>query len=212
VLEQRSPNGECWELLNSITNEERAQLIHFSQCRIAHFGLTKIQAEELYQQALCSIIQGIHREEDDKSKRKGRKPRPIDVQSRANFLNYVRGAINSIAEGWARLRKTGHHCSLNHCSLDVIQDVVSAPADTSVEFRELKSSLFSALRKRAPSRLLPTIEAWEQLPDGCIPCVTGRKHVIAVRKLAQKIARQLGYAPPAICPGTSSSPEELAST
>lgn len=194
MLEQRSPNGECWEFLNSITNEERSQLIYFAQRRLSHFALRIDRDEELYQQALCSIVQGIHRQESDDSTQEGRKPRPVDVQSRPNFLNYVRGAINSIAEGWARPNQRNGYRAM-HYPLDVVQEFIAAPKDTSVDFRELSTELFSALRKQAPAKLLPTIDAWEKAPDGRIPRVTNRKHVFAVRKLSQKIARELGYAP-----------------
>ena len=98
--------------------------------------------------------------------------------------------INSIVEGWART----HHRN-GHCSLDVIQDIVAAPEAAQVEYQDLIVQLFTRLRQRAPARLLPTIDAWEQSPDGRIPCVTTRKHVCAVRRLAQQIVIDLGLAP-----------------
>ena len=142
---------------------------------MAHFGLNFEDALDLYQQAVYAILHG-------------RNPNSADLADRDAFLNYIRGAINSVVEGWARtFRREGK----KNCSLDLIPELV-APVDTNVEFSDLKEQLFARLRRRAPARLLPTIDAWEKAPDGRIPCVTSRKHVFAVRQMAQRIAVELG--------------------
>ena len=123
----------------------------------------------------------------------GRKPNPGDLLSKDTFLNYVRGVINSIVEGWWRTSKTQHR--KKHFSLDLIQDYLAAPKDSQVEFADLVAELFTRLRQLAPARLLPTIDAWEKAPDGKVPCVTSRKHAAAVKRLAQQIARDLGVTP-----------------
>ncbi len=96
----------------------------------------------------------------------GRNPGPEDLQTKDTFRNYIRSVINSIVEGWART----HHRN-GHCSLDVIQDIVAAPEAAQIEYQELLAQLFVRLRQRAPARLLPTIEAWEQSPDGRIAMI-----------------------------------------
>lgn len=56
-------------------------------------------------------------------------------------------------------------------SLDVIQDIVAEPEAVQIEYQELLAQLFARLRQRAPACLLPSIEAWEQLPDGRIAMI-----------------------------------------
>ena len=155
----------------------------FAQRRLVHFGLPSNRDEDLYQQALYVVLKGI-------AGQGGRNPGPEDLQTKDTFRNYIRGVINSIVEGWART-----HYRNGHCSLDVIQDIVAAPEAAQIEYQELLAQIFARLRQRAPARLLPTIEAWEQSPDGRIPCVTSRKHVCAVRRLARQIAHELGVVP-----------------
>jgi len=170
--------------LNALTADERNQLVFFAQRRLAFFGLPTELSEDLYQQSTIGVIGGT------------RHPREQDLASQEAFLNYMRGIINSVAEGWSR-----RECSVtkeyrsNHCSLDVIQDMVAKPDADPQGFKDLRETLFRRLREEAPARLLPTIDAWEQCPDDRIPCVTGRKHVYLVRQLAQKIARKLEFTP-----------------
>jgi hypothetical protein len=187
-LEERATEQDAWVLLESLTKDERTQLISFAKGRLAHFGIPTIRDEDLYQQSVCAVLRGI---QGSKERKSGRNPRPQDTASKEAFIQYLRGVINSIAEGWARIEYRNPHCSL-----DVVQAVIAAPKDVEADFREMKAMIFSRMRTAAHARLIPTIDAWEQAPDGRIPCVTSRKHVFAVRKLSQKIARDLGYAPP----------------
>jgi len=176
-------HARCEGFLQSLTADERAQLTSFAQRRLVHFGLPANRDEDLYQQALYVVLKGI-------AGQGGRNPGHEDVKTKDTFRNYIRGVINSIAEGWART----HHRN-GHCSLDLIQDIVAAKEAAQVEYQDLIAQLFTRLRQRAPARLLPTIDAWERSPDGRIPCVTTRKHVCAVRRLARQIAIDLGLAP-----------------
>ena len=170
--------------LNALTADERNHLVFFAQQRLAFFGLPTDLSDDLYQQSTVGVISGT------------RHPRAQDLASQDAFLNYMRGVINSVAEGWSR-----KECSVtkeyrsNHCSLDVIQDMVAKPEADPQGFKDLRETLFRRLRAEAPARLLPTIDAWEQCPDDRIPCITNRKHVYLVRQLAQKIARELEFTP-----------------
>jgi hypothetical protein len=154
---------------------------------MAKFGLDFQIADDLFNQAMCTVLRGM---EDGDA---GRKPNPEDLLSKDTFLNYLRGVINSVVEGWWRADRTRHR--KDHCSLDLIQDYLAAPRDTQVEFADLNTQLFTQLRQRAHARLLPTINEWEQAPDGKIPCVTSRKHTAAVKLLARQIAVGLGFTP-----------------
>lgn len=162
-------------------------MIHFAERRLAHFGLDTQNGSDLFQQSIYAILQGI-------TGSGGRNPNTADLANRAAFQNYLRGVINSIAEGWARtFRREGK----NTCSFDLITDGFADSANTreNVEFTDLKTQLFTRLRERAPARLLPTIDAWEKMPDGRIPRVTSRKHVCSVRQLAKQIVIELGFGP-----------------
>ena len=160
-------------------------MIHFAQRRLAHFGLSNDldnDANDLFQQAIYAVLKGLDGKE-------GRKPNPQDVENEVSFQNYLRGVINSIAEGWARTYHREH--KNEHCSLDLIQESIADVPDGHIEYQDLKIQLFSRLRRQVPARLLSTVDAWEKAPDGRIPCVVSRKHVGAVRRIAQQIARDL---------------------
>ena len=162
-------------------------MTHFAERRLAHFGLDLQSSNDLVQQAIFAILRGI-------SGNGGRNPNPADLENRAAFQNYLRGVISSVAEGWARThRREGK----NTYAFDLIQESFTDPVNTqeNLEFSDLKTELFSRLRERAPDRLLPTIDAWEKMPDGRIPCITSRKHVCSVRQLAKEIVLELGYGP-----------------
>jgi hypothetical protein len=163
-------------------------LTHFALRRLAHFGLDLQRYEDLFQTALCAVLRGIDGEAGE-----GRTPNQRDLESANTFKNYIRGVINSIAEGWARTHHTQRQW--DHCSLELVQETLAAPQESQIEFRDIKRELFTRLRQRASTRLLPTIDAWEESPDGRIPCVTSRKHVCAVKRLAQHIARELDFTP-----------------
>ncbi|MGA2659369.1 MAG: hypothetical protein ABSH34_17835 [Verrucomicrobiota bacterium] len=183
-----SADARCDELIQSLTDEERARLTRFAERRLGHFGLRDREPKELFHQAICSVLRGL-------SGDGGRRPNPRDMAGRDSGLNYLRGAINSVAEGWAC---TFYSEDENNCSLDALPEFLPAAADTlkSVEYADFVAELFKRLRQRAPARLLPTIDAWEKPPDGRIPIVTSRKHTAAVRRLARQIAIELGISPP----------------
>ena len=174
-------------LITELTNSAEAQmdLILFSRRRLAHYGMSndlENEANDLLQQAICVVLKGI----DGKD---GRKPSDEDVESKEAFQNYMRGVINSIVEGWARTYHRERRYS--HQSMDAIQEFFADVKHNQIEYQDLKEQLFTRLRRQIPGRLLQTVEAWERAPDGNIPCVVSRKHVCAVRKMAQQIAREL---------------------
>jgi hypothetical protein len=189
--DERTILNACEDLLQSITTKELAKLTRFAERRLTHFGANIEDANDLFQQAIYAILHGING-------RGGRIPRPTDLANRDAFQNYLRGAISSIAEGWSRIH---HRVAKRTSSLTTLEPVLFGSANTgdNVEFADLIAQLFSQLRKRAQPHLLPTIDAWEKAPDGCIPCVTSHKHVYCVRRLAQQIAvrLELGTSPSA---------------
>jgi len=159
---------------------------------LAHFGLNVEDADDLFQQAVYAILHGTKGNGEG-----GRTPRPLDLQNEVVFSNYLRGVISSIAEGWARTYRRETRVTY---SLEILQEILADPTNTRniVEYEDLKRRLFEVMRELAgdQSKLLPTINAWEKDPHGRIPCVTSRKHVLAVRRLAQEAAQPLGLAPP----------------
>jgi DNA-directed RNA polymerase specialized sigma24 family protein len=152
---------------------------------LAHFGIRndlESDAHDLVQQSLYAVLRGIHGKD-------GRKPNSKDLRSTRNFLNYLRGVVNSTAEGWARTyhRENGK----THQSLDLIQECIPDPKHDQIEYKDLERQFFTRLRSIVPARLKQTVNAWEKAPDGLIPCVISRKHVCSVRKYAQGIAMEL---------------------
>ena len=188
-------NAAQLELLNAIqavvaaiTPEERAQLTQFARHRLAHFGMNLGEADDLYQHSISAVLTGG-------AKKRGRKPNSADLANRAAFQNYLRGVINSVVEGWARRH---HRVTKRTHPLHPLESVLpTSPATwTQIEFTDMQAQLFGRLRKLAPARLLPTIDAWQKAPDERIPCITSRKHVCSVRQLAQQIAPALGLERP----------------
>lgn len=183
ITQLELPNG-IQAVVAAIIPAERAQLIQFARRRLDHFGMNAGEADDLYQQAICAVLNGG-------AKKRGRKPNAADLATRGAFQNYLRGVINSVAEGWARKH---HRVTKRTYPLHPMESVLPSSPGTwaRIEFTDLQAQLFGRLRQLAPARLLPTIEAWQRAPDERIPCVTGRKHVCSVRRLAQQIAPKLG--------------------
>ena len=169
-----------------LTAAEQAYLTHFAKRRLAHFGLDFQLADDLYHQVIYAVLRGV---EDET----GRKPNPQNLRSKKKFIEYLKGVVNSIVEGWWRTSRTQH--KRDHCSFQLVEEFLVVPQKAPIEFQDLQSQLFTRLRQQAHARLLPTINAWEQAPDGLVPCVTSRKHTAAVKVLARQIAQELGFTP-----------------
>lgn len=185
--------GRPQELLNSITSKERTDLIRFAYYRLKHFSMPVDWDQDLYQEATAAVVRGLEGIEGE-----GRKPNAWALKDKENFNKYLKGAIRSIAEGWARTWRKTHQ--KQHDSADLMYEVLMSPHRGQVEYLDLVSKLFNRLHQIAPARLLPTIVAWEQALDGNIPTVTSRKHTAAVKQLAQKILVEMGIVPNSIKP------------
>lgn len=179
--------GRCRELLESITPEERTDLAKYADYRLGRYGMHSYGALDLMQDAFCAIVRGL--EFDDE----GRKANAWAVENRDHFIKFVKGVIRSIAEAKFRNWKTTHQ--RDHHSADLMYEIIAGRHNGQVEYLELTRKLFKLLYERAPARLHATIMAWEKALDGKIPNITGRKHMYAVKALAQKILAELGAVP-----------------
>jgi DNA-directed RNA polymerase specialized sigma24 family protein len=168
-----TPNDNVQTLLQALSQEDQARLTHFAAKRLCHFGVRTHDAEDLFQQAMYAILSG------------GRQPAPRDLATQEAFKNYIRGVINSVSEGWSRAQHRTHHCSL-----DLIGDTLESPTENH-GLKDIKIQIFARMRQLAPERLSPTIDAWEQSPDGRVPVITSRKHSAAVNALARQAAKEI---------------------
>lgn len=180
--------ARCEVRLSELSQPDIANLTEFAARRLTAFGLSQLAAEDVAQRALVAVLQGLE------SDRGGRTPRPVDVEEKNAFLNYLRGAISSIVEAMGRKRefRTEH---------DQWEDGLSPAADRSTlspakiaEMTDLREQLFPRLRARAPWRLKRTIDAWETVftESDRIPAPGHRRYVREVRNLAQVIISELG--------------------
>lgn len=185
--------GRCRELLESITSKERSILIKSARYRLKHFSMPANWDEDLYQEATTAVVRGFEGIQGE-----GRKPNAWALQDKEHFCKYLKGAIRSIAEGWARTWRKNKQ--KEHASADLLYDVLMTPHRGQVEYLDLVTQLFKRLLERAPKRLLPTIFAWQDALDCNIRTVTSRKHVEAVKQLARKILVEMGAMPESIKP------------
>ena len=112
-------------------------------------------------------------------------PRPVDLESKGAFLNFIRGAISSISEAMGRKQKL-------RTEYRPWKDDLASPPDQSMrtpaenaELSDLQSQLFPLLRSQAPRRLKRTIDAWEAVfhESYRIPARGHRRYVSEVKAL-----------------------------
>lgn len=191
----RMKTPECLEIrkltearLNELQTADITNLTEFAERRLSAMGLNPVTGADVTQRALAAILQGLE------SDQRGRVPRLVNIESKDAFLNYVRGAISSGIEAMSRKPQfrvehepwqDGHAGSTDPHSL--------SPAAVA-QLSDLKAQLFQRLRARAPSRLRPTIDAWESvfLHSDRIPAPGHRRYVGEVKNLARKIVTDLG--------------------
>jgi len=178
----------CEVRLGELTEKDIANLTEFARHRLAAQGLTGSAADDATQRALVAILRGL---ESDQG---GRMPRPVDVENKNMFLNYVRGAISSVSEAMGRHEKVRSKHQPELEALTPSQDESVLTPDTKAELCDLQDQLFPRLRAQAPRRLQPTIDAWEAvfLESDRIPARGHRKYVGEVRHLAKRIVAELG--------------------
>src|ERR1017187_6040973 len=141
--------GRPRELLDSITSKERTDLTRFAYYRLKHFSMPVDWDKDLYQEATAAVVRGL-----DGIEGEGRKPNAWALKDKENFYKYLKGAIRSIAEGWARTWRNTHQ--KQHDSADIMYEVLMSPHRGKVEYLDLVIELFKRLHQRAPARLLPT--------------------------------------------------------
>jgi hypothetical protein len=177
----------CETRLREITKVDSADLTEFAECRLIVLGVSPSSGEDLTQRAFQQVLQGLETDQG------GRQPRLVDVANKPAFLNYLRGVISSLVYGMTT--KCGFRAE--HRQWD---DEMPAPGGTGnapakdVELNDIRNQLFPRLRALAPSRLLPTIAAWESVFEHTdrIPTRGKRANGREVKNLAKKVLSELG--------------------
>lgn len=178
----------CELRLGEITPADIATLTRFAACRLASFGASPSGGEDVAQRAFLAVLQGLETDQG------GRRPRLVDVADEPSFENYLRGIVNSIAEGMTRTRKFGAQQTEWNDNLPCERPEAQSPS-RDAQLSDLEGQLFQRLRERAPRRLIPTIDGWRSVfpYSDQIPSIRGRrKYVAQVRELAGTILSELG--------------------
>jgi hypothetical protein len=175
---------DCGFWLDRLTTENLTHLGCFAGSRLIRFGLSTEFKEDLTFKALAAVVRGTS------GTGHGRRPRPQDLENTEAFLNFLRGAVASTVEAFARRAEHGHE----HTPLDGLVGI-TLPAGTDPDhvMADLKTQLFERLRARAPARLAPTIRVWEAefLWSDRVPSYPNSHHARAVRQLAKEIIFEL---------------------
>lgn len=176
----------CEARLNEIEEADRANLQEYAECRLVVLGASPRYGEDVTQRAFQLVLQGLEMGQD------GRKPRMTDVVNKPAFLNYLRGVISSVAYGI--IRKSGFRAE--HKPWDDDRPGTAAPGNSpeqNAELNEFRYQFFQRLRKRAPERLLSTIDAWESVftETDRIPAPSRREYVAEVRNLAKEVISEI---------------------
>lgn len=189
----KSPESElaalCEARLGEFTRADSADLAEFAECRLIVNGISPTNGEDVTQRALQLVLQGL---ESDQG---GRRPRLVDLTDKSAFMNYLRGIISSLVYGMTHKSGFGADCTFNEDDeeqTDLVHDQ-GAGAKTP-EWNDLRDQMFPRLRARAPSRLHPTINAWEAVFTQAdrIPAPMGPDHAREVRNLARTVLTELG--------------------
>ncbi len=178
----------CEVRLNELSAADIANLTEFAERRLAALGLNPSAAEDATQRALMAILRGME------SDRGGRKPRPVDLETKDSFEDYARGVIYSVIEGMGRRREfIGEHNAWDD-SKAVDQEAAEPTPSEHAELTDLRNELFPRLRARAPKRLQRTIDAWETVftESDRIPARGHRRNVTEVKNLARQVISELG--------------------
>jgi hypothetical protein len=176
------------ERLQQLTTAELDHLKQFAEIRLSRAGLITFHAEDLVSKALNSVICGM---QDD---RKGRHPRPDELETSAAFLDFLRGAVCSTVEAYTRHRELHYPHYTMDVEPGVFQMLGPTAPDLDINLRDLKRALFSKLRATAPPRLHKTLDTWEEifLWSDAIPNVPNARHAYDLRQLARKAFNELG--------------------
>ena len=177
----------CHIRLAEITDADSAALTQFAKCRLMAVGIASSYGEDVAQRAFQAVLEGLE------IRRHGRRPRLLDIESKAAFQNYMRGVISSTIG--VMMRKRGFRSEHLQWDDNIHPRAPGGRASAcELEMRDLREQLFIRLRARAPRRLLRTIDAWESvfLYSDRIPARGHRIYVSEVRNLAKEVIRELG--------------------
>ena len=178
----------CEVRLNELSPADLANLTEFAERRLVALGLNPSAGDDATQHALMAILQGM---ESDQG---GRKPRPVDLENKDTFVNFVRGVISSIIEGMGRKRQFRMEHKVWEDGIAVASEGAEPTPCERAEVTDLRDQLFPRLRARAPKRLRRTIDAWEAVftQSDRIPARGHRRNVGEVKDLAQQVISELG--------------------
>jgi len=175
---------DCAFWLDRLSATDLAHLATFAERRLIRFGLSPKFKEDLTAKAVAAVVRGVS------GKPGGRRPRAQDLENAQVFLNYLRGAVASTVEAFARRAEHRHE----HMALDgrIMCPLPAVPAPDQ-GMLDLGIQLFKHLKARAPVRLGSTIRFWEaqfQWSDR-VPPFPNAHHARAVRRLAREIVLEL---------------------
>jgi len=177
----------CANRLSCVSKEELKHLRGFAKDCLERFRLPTTFTDDLTSKAIAAVVQGLS------DSGRGRRPRPDNLATHDAFLNFLRGAVASTVEGFAR----GEY---RHPKVAV--DVVSLAShrswpDLDIYLVDLRNELFARLRQQVPHSCQQTLDAWEEsfFWSDQIPRVPSPNHSRVVRLLAREILDELGWTP-----------------
>lgn len=186
----------CETRLQELRQKDIERLTDFAEFRLASLGRSIDDGEDMVQQALAAVVQGLE------SNELGRRPRPQDVADKTSFLLYLQGVIVSRIQCETKSRRIKAYHRHTPIAGDVSEGIEAgiclvSPTPTASEqasIDDLQDELFTRLRKRAPERLRATLEEWEKIfqESAEIPAPTFRKYRVELRSLAQEVMGEIG--------------------
>lgn len=181
------------QYLNQLTNDDLHDLAKFADRRLDWVPRSQISPEDAVHKALHSIIRGTLKFKE------ARRPRMENLRTKGSFLHYVRSSINSVIEAAKRKRELWaiHESIHREKEEDENMTVVMAAipgAEEDTNMVDLKNELFARLRAIAPSRLIPSIDEWEEtfFWTSNIPFKRKRDYRFQVRRLAMRVLKEIG--------------------
>ena len=189
---------KCQRFLDGLTAEDLEDVRKFAEHRLARVGLDTALGPDLAQEALRAVLAGLTTRVS--GRHKGRHPRPSDLQTKRNFLDYLKGAVNSLVTTECRRRKRGFQ--LIPLEAERQEDgehyfiPLSTPSrqDVDVGWNDFRKEFFRRLSLKAPPKLQRMIAAWQDVWPWSdripvpIPMRRLRKHI---RELSKEVLCEL---------------------
>jgi hypothetical protein len=180
-------------LMQELTGEDLADLARYAGYRLARVRLDPSEGEDFRQDALLAVLHGAQ------SISSGRHPRPVDLQNRSAFLDYLKGVIGSLVE--AERRRLAHRFSHEPFAESVgYQPAAFYGHPIELEFNDLRIEFFKRLEQRVPGRLSRIVLTWKDQGNDLIPLLGHHRRIRQqLKKLAAQVLRQL-INPPTVIP------------